>query len=194
MNRWLLVAAALIALGTSGAHANPDVWVEAGMTYRFEDHKVSSITFEWRFDPFFSSRTIGAYDADRSGSLEPAEVARLREEAFDPLEKFGYYVHVWVAGKRLENPDITEFGARIDGGLLVYRFTVGLEPPADPAAGDLVASLYDKSIYVDFRFMEKEFLLVSGTMRPGCKFSVSRGSGELSGHRQPVTLECGESS
>ena len=140
----------LLALGAPGAHANPDVWVKAGMTYRFEDAKVTGITFDWRFDEYFSSRTITTYDANQSGILEAKEVDHLRGEAFDPLEKFGYYVHIRVAGKKRENLKIEDFAASIDGNQLVYRFTVALTPPADPGAGDIVASLHDYAVVHEF--------------------------------------------
>ena len=191
MNTLLLATAVLFTLGAPGALANPDVWVKAGMTYRFEDGKITAITFAWRFDEYFSSRTIKSYDADQSGVLEANEVEHLRGEAFDPLKKFGYYVHIWVAGEKRVNPKIQDFDARIDGAHLVYRFAVALTPPADPGDGDIVASLRDKEIYVDFRFFEKNFLLVEGALKPGCKFQIKRGRGAQSGHRQPVTLKCG---
>ena len=193
MKKLLLATAMLVTLGTPGAHANPDVWVKAAMTYRFDDGKIAAFTFDWRFDEYFRSRTIKTYDADRSGALEAKEVNNLRGEAFDPLEKFGYYVHIWAAGEKRENPKIEDFAATIDGKMLVYRFTVALTPPADPGVGDIVASLYDKAIYVDFRFIKKNFILVEGAMRPGCKFQIKRGRGTQSGHRQPVTLKCGGS-
>ena len=183
----------LISLGAPGAQANPDVWVKASMTYRFEDGKITGITYDWRFDEYFSSRTIKTYDADQSGVLEAPEVGRLRGEAFDPLKNFGYHVHVWVAGEKRDNLKIEDFTARVDGNILVYRFAVALAPPADPVAGDIVASLYDKEIVIDFRFIKKNFLLLDGAMKPGCKFQIKRGTGAQSGHRQPVTLKCGGS-
>ena len=134
-----------------------------------------------------------AYDADRSGVLEPNEVEHLRREVFDPLKKFNYYVHIWAGGEKRDSPSIDDFSASFDDKKLVYRFTVALTPPADPAAGDIVASLYDEEIYVDFRFFEKNFLLVHGAMSPGCKFKIARGKGAQSGHPQPVTLNCGGS-
>lgn len=189
----ILLAAATILLifGISVARANPDVWVKSGMTYRFEESKITGIIFDWRFDEFFSSRTIATYDVDQSGVLEVGEVDRLRDEAFDPLAQFGYYVHVWVAGEKRQDLVIEKFNARIDGKVLVYQFSVTLMPPADPSVGDIIVSLYDKSIYVDFNFVEKNFILIQGAMKPSCKFKVARGRGAQSGHRQPVTLKCG---
>ena len=188
-----LAVAVLFAMGAPVAHGNPDVWVKAGATYRFEDGKVTGISFEWKFDQYFSSRTMRTYDADQSGVLEPKEIEHLRSEAFDPLKKFDYYVHIWVGAEKRENPSIDDFSARFDDKKLVYRFTIALTPPADPAAGDIVASLYDEQIYVDFRFFKKNFLLVEGAMSPGCKFRIARGKGAQSGHPQPVTLKCGGS-
>ena len=191
MKTTLPVVAILFALGMPVAHGNPDVWVEAGSTYRFEDGHVTGLAFEWRFDEYFSARTVNTYDANRSGALESEEVERLRTEAFDPLEKFDYYVHIWVGGEKRETPKIDEFSASIKDEKLVYRFTVALTPPADPGVGEIVASLFDEKIYVDFRFFEENFLLVEGAMGQDCKFRVARGKGAQSGHPRPVTLTCG---
>ena len=65
------------------------------------------------------------------------------------------YAHIWVAGEKRKNLKIDDFAASIDGNILVYRFAVALAPPADPAAGDIVVSLYDREIVVDFRFIKK---------------------------------------
>lgn len=181
----------MAAVWVSDAHANPDVWVTAGATYRFEDNKVTAITFEWRFDEYFSSRTIQTYDSNENGVLEPEEVEHLRGEAFDPLKKFDYYVHIWVGGEKRENHHIESFEARIDDTKLVYRFTAALTPSANPTAEEVIASLYDKEIYVDFRLFENSFVLVQGVMNSDCKFRIARGKGAQSGHVQPITLKCG---
>ena len=115
----------------------------------------------------------------------------MRSEAFDPLADFGYFVHIWEGEVKRNELEIETFTADIENGLLVYRFTVALTPPADPGSGEIIASLHDESIFVDFRFREKDFLLVQGAMDPGCKFRIARGKGAQSGHRQPVTLYCG---
>ncbi len=187
----LHAAAVLVATGAQAANANPDVWVRAGATYHFADQKVSGITFEWRFDAYFSSRAIRTYDRDKSGVLEAAEIEYLRARAFDPLERSDYYAHIWVGREKRGSPRIEMFTAEIHGGALIYRFTVPVTPPADPAADTIVASLHDRDIVIDFRLFEKNFLLVDGAMRPDCKFRIARGKGAQSGHAQPITLSCG---
>ena len=188
----LLATVAAVAFSWRSASANPDVWVKTEMNYRFVESRITAISFEWQFDEYFSSRTIEAFDVNQNGTLEQGEIEHLRHEAFNPLKKFDYYVHVWVAGKKRTKSEIVNFTANVDNNRLVYRFTMALTPPADPGSGAVVASLYDKTYHVDFKFKKQKFILVEGAMSPNCKFQIKRGSGAMSGHRQPVTLRCGE--
>ncbi|SVE27526.1 uncharacterized protein METZ01_LOCUS480380, partial [marine metagenome] len=96
----LCIVVLLSTLGAAKVHANPDVWIKGATIFSFEDDKIISIGFDWQFDKYFSSRTISIYDTDQTGFLEPKEVERLREESFDPLKKFDYYVHVWIDGEK----------------------------------------------------------------------------------------------
>ena len=187
----LLALVVALSLGVGRVNANPDVWVTAGIIFRFEDARVNGLTYVWRFDDYYSSRAVQTYDSNRDGTFGPQEVARLRAESFDPLTRFGYYVHVWANGEKRKTADIENFTASIEDNHLVYRFTVPLVPSADPSTSPVVASLFDKGTVVDFRFSETDFLLVDGTMGAGCKFRVARGKGALSDHSQVVTLKCG---
>ena len=186
-----LSAILMAAVWVSNAYANPDVWVTAGATYHFEGKKVSAITFEWKFDEYFSNRTIRTYDSNMNGVLESEEVGHLRAGAFDPLKKFDYYLHIWVGGEKRGNHLIENFESRIDDTKLVYRFTVALTPAANPGAEEVIASLYDKEIYVDFRLFKNNFVLVQGVMNSDCKFKIARGKGAQYGHAQPIFLKCG---
>lgn len=187
----LFAIVAVVSLGVERATANPDVWVGVGITFQFEEHKVTGMTFVWRFDDYYSSRAIQTYDRDRDGDLGPEEVANLRTESFDPLARFDYYVHIWVHGEKRSNVEVEDFAASIEATRLIFQFTVPVVPPADPSEGPVIASLFDKATVVDFRFFESDFLLVKGAMRADCKFRVARGTGAQSDHPQPVTLTCG---
>lgn len=192
MARTSLLAICLASsLAATRAHGNPDIWVDAGMTFEFENHQVTGLTFVWRFDPYYSSRAMQLHDHDRNGALGPVEARKLRTESFDPLARFDYYVHVWAQGGKLEGHEVDHFAASVEGGRLVYKFSVPLIPPADPNDDPVIVSLFDQETVVDFQFLESDFLLVSGAMKVGCKFRITRGAGAQSGHRQPVTLECG---
>ena len=184
----LLLALSLAAMP---ARANPHVWVEAGMTFELQDHRVKGLTFMWRFDEYYSSHTIRTYDLDRDGSLAPVEMKALRTETFDPLARFDYHVHVWAGGENREGHEIDRFTARIEEKRLVCEFSIPVTPPADPGEDSMIVSLFDPENVVDFQFAKSNFLLVDGEVKAGCKFRIARGTGEQSGHPQPVTLTCG---
>ena len=187
-----LIGLLAVALpGSPGVRANPDVWVTATVTFRVEDRRVDTLTFVWTFDEFFSSRAIRTYDRNGDGALGPDEEAALRAETFDPLERSSYHVHLWTAGERREGVRVGRFTARVDGTRLVYEFSVPVVPPVGPDDGPLTVSLLDEETVVDFRFAESDFLLLEGSLAPGCRFRVARGKGAQSGHPQPVTLLCG---
>lgn len=187
----VVLATSLLFLAIVSAKANPDVWVKADIIYQFEDGKLTGFKFNWRFDEYFSSRSIQTYDADQSGKLEPAEVDHLRAEAFDPLAQFDYYVHLWVGREKREELIIEDFAASIDSPNLVYQFSVALTPPIDPKTDTIIISLHDANSVVDFRFFKENYLLIEGTLNPACRFRLGRGKGAQSGHPQPVTLICG---
>ena len=181
----------VLALAATDARANPHVWVDTSITFELEEHRVEGLTFEWRFDDFFSSHTIRTHDLDGDGTLGPEEVRRLRTDAFDPLARSGYHVHVWVGEARREDQAVDRFSARIEDGRLVCEFSMPLTPPADPGEGPVVVSVFDRENDVDFRLADSDFIRVDGDVKAGCRFRVARGRGAQSGHPRPVTLECG---
>ena len=187
----LSVVLLALSLAAAPARANPHVWVEAGMVFELEDHRVGRLVFVWRFDDYYSSHAMRTHDLDGNGTLDSVEVKKLRTESFDPLARYGYHVHVWVGNGRIEGLGADRFSARFEDPRLVYEFSVSLTPPADPSEGPVIVSLFDPWNEVDFRFGEKDFLRVDGELKVDCKFRIARGRGEQSGHPRPVTLRCG---
>ena len=187
------LTAVLFALSVAAtqARANPHVWVETGVTFELEDHRVTGLAFTWRFDDYYSSHALRTHDLDGNGALESAEREKLRAESFDPLARYGYHVHVWAGGEGLEGLGVDRFSARLEEQRLVYEFSVPIAPPADPNEAPVIVSLFDRRNEVDFRFGKEDFLRVDGELRADCKFRIARGRGEQSGHPQPVTLRCG---
>lgn len=189
-----ILSALLVALSLAPpplARANPHVWVEAWMTFEFEDHRVKTLAFTWRFDEYYSSHTIQSYDRDGDGFLVRSEMRALRAGMFDPLGESDYHVHLWAGGVKREDHEIDRFTARIVEKRLVIDFSVPVTPPADPGEGPVVVSLLDRKNEVDFGFAPSGFLRLMGALKPGCKFRLARGKGEQAGHPRPVTLKCG---
>ena len=185
-----LALALIPLLAAAEARANPDVWVETTLTVAFDNRQVSGLEFSWAFDDFYSAHTIQTYDLDGDGALNSLEVRHLRAETFDPLSPADYFVHIWLGEEKQQVHEVDRFAARIEQAQLVYAFSVGVTPPLDPKVEPVSVSLFDRENFVDFRFSDAPFLLVSGEMTPGCKFRIARGKGAQSGHSQPVTLAC----
>ena len=177
-------------LAAAEARANPDVWVETTLTVAFDNRQVSGLAFSWAFDDFYSAHTIQTYDLDGDGALNSLEVRHLRAETFDPLSPADYFVHIWLGEDKQQVHNVDRFAARFEQAQLVYEFSVGVIPPLDPKVEPVSVSLFDREKFVDFRFSDAPFLLVSGEMTPGCKFRIARGKGAQSGHPQPITLAC----
>ena len=173
------------------AGANPHVWVEARMAFELMDHRVKGLAFTWRFDDYYSSHTIRSYDQDSDGLFTRPEMRALRAGTFDPLGQSDYHVHVWASGGKREGHEVDRFTARIVEKRLVIEFSVPVTPPADPSKDPVIVSLFDPKNVVDFIFRPSGFLGVMGQLKPGCKFRITRGRGEQSGHPRPVTLRCG---
>ena len=171
-------------------YANPDVWVKSRITYYFEDHLVTQLTYLWNFDDFFSSRTIKKYDRNNDGIFELEEMALLQREIFDPLSQFNYHVNIWKEGNKLNKIMAKNFKARIETKKLIFEFSVPLMPPANPGECPLITSLFDRKLVLDFSLFKKKFLIVKGFMRPSCKFQIKRGKGSQTNYSQILTLKC----
>lgn len=194
-NKKLLInaflATVLVLLAERG-QANPDVWVRASMTFHFADEHITSLSYRWAFDEYYSSRNIGIFDANQNGRFEADETDLLRRETFDRLKKYGYYLHLWQGESEYPISDPTSFAASIDNTSLVFEFQVLLNPPVDPRQAPVIVSMNDREYVVDYKFVKQKFLLVDGIMPDDCKFRLKRGKGAQAGHPQLVTLSCGE--
>ena len=182
-----------LAFAAPAAQANPDIWVKSKIVYRLQNEAVVGLALEWRFDRYFSSRTIGTIDVDGDGAFSESEAARLRQEIFDPLSEDRYHLHVLSDGAPRDFT-VAAFEPGIDGEHLVYRFAVRLGSPVPYTREALVVSQHDGETVFDFSFMEQNFLLVEGPLAAGCKFRIGRGKGPLKGHDKTIALVCEDQS
>lgn len=191
MTRLSLLAGFAWLLAAGAAHANPDIWVKSAITYHVEDESVVGLTLEWRFDQYFSNRTIRDFDRSGDGAFDESESATLRQKAFDPLSQDRFHLHVLANGEP-KAFDVVDFAPRVEAEeVLVYRFTARFDRPVPYRDVPLIVSQHDDAVIFDFSFSDGEFLLVQGPFDAACKFRIGRGSGRLSGHKQTVALVCG---
>ncbi len=167
-------AALFLLAGLSAAtpaNAHPHIWIKNRATIDMDKGRIVAVTQEWTFDAFFSAALIKDFDADRNGELSPAEIEATKKNAFDALKGFNYFTQVRLDGKKVPLTDVRAFSARISGGRVVYRFTLGLPVPVDPRRRKPAFLFYDASYYVDVAMDGAKAVTVQGGR--GCRAAIS---------------------
>jgi len=147
--RRLRLAAFLLLAGLSPAWAHPHVWIEAVVTFAFQEGRIVAIRQEWTFDEVFGDSIIGQFDLNKDKKFDAKELAALQLGAFANLREFDYFSHLSVDDKAVPTKTVTGFAARVEKGRLVYNFTLPVEPGVDPLKGRVALGVYDSSYFVD---------------------------------------------
>jgi ABC-type uncharacterized transport system substrate-binding protein len=154
------------------AAAHPHVWITDVTTFVFEDRQLVGLHHRWTFDEFFASFVIEEHDLDGDGRFDPAEMAALREGAFDNLAEFDYFTHLRIDGDVWPLREIESFAASIEDGALIYEFTLSLPQPVDPEVADLAVGVYDSEYYVEVLLDEQDPVRFSGLPSGACTFDI----------------------
>lgn len=170
----IAIAGAMMSLaGQAGpVQAHPHVWIDAVVTFVFEDRQLVGLRHRWKFDEFFGSFVIEEHDADGDGAFDAAEVSAIRESAFGNLREFDYFTHLRVEGDKLPLHDVSAFTARIEDGVLVYEFAMPLPEPIDPGQTAVAASVYDVEYYVEVLLDQYDPVRFEGIPSGGCTYEI----------------------
>jgi ABC-type uncharacterized transport system substrate-binding protein len=172
----LPIATAGVLLACAGraepVHAHPHVWIDAVVTFVFEDGHLVGLRHQWKFDEFFGSFVIEEHDADGNGALDAAEVDAIRASAFSNLREYDYFTHVRIDGEKLPLHEASSFTARIEAGALVYEFTMPLPEPLDPGENSIAASVYDVEYYVEVLLDQYDPVRFEGIPSGGCTYEI----------------------
>ena len=169
-----LIVGAGLALGLRGdpGAAHPHVWIDAVVTFVFEDRQLVGLRHHWTFDEFFGSFVIEEHDVDGNGAFDAAEVSAIRDNAFSNLREFDYFTHVRLDGQTLPLREVSDFAARIQDRVLVYEFTMPLPEPVDPGKDSFAASVYDVEYYVEVLLDQYDPVRFEGIPSGGCTYEI----------------------
>lgn len=170
----IATAGALLAFGgrPGPAVAHPHVWIDAVVTFVFEERRLVELRHRWKFDEFFGSYVIGEHDRDGDGAFDEAEIGAIRDSAFSALREYDYFTHVRVDGDELPLDEVSAFTARIEDGVLVYEFALPLPDPIDPGQGTVSASVYDVEYYVEVLLDQYDPVRFEGIPSGGCTYEI----------------------
>jgi ABC-type uncharacterized transport system substrate-binding protein len=170
--RRLLALAFLVVFEAWPAQAHPHVWIDANVTFVFEQKAVTGVRLEWTFDEIFSTLVIREHDKNRNQKFEEAEVESVRREAFVATREYSYFTHITVAGSKVAIAEAKDFKAEIVKGKLVYRFTLPLPASVDPAERAITVKAYDESFYVDIGLDSGDPVRFAGMPQGLCFFDI----------------------
>jgi ABC-type uncharacterized transport system substrate-binding protein len=152
--------------------AHPHVWIDAVVTFVFEDRQLVGLRHRWKFDEFFGSFVIEEHDVDSNGAFDATEVSAIRESAFSSLREYDYFTHLRVNGDKLPLDDVSGFTARVEDDVLVYEFTMQLPEPVDPVESALAVSVYDIEYYVEVLLDRYDPVRFEGIPSGGCTYDI----------------------
>jgi len=138
--------------------AHPHVGIDAKLQFEFESELCTGFWEDWTFDVVFSAQLINDFDANKNGSFEPAEIAKVQAGAFSNLKKYGYFTFMRKGSTRLAPQAVDGFSARIDTGKVSYRFRVPLD--GKTYGDDFYVAVFDTTFYCAIRYTEDSASLV----------------------------------
>jgi ABC-type uncharacterized transport system substrate-binding protein len=171
MPRRRYLAGMLLLASATPAAAHPHVWVDYRATMQLDHGVIVALAEQWSFDEDFSGMALGDLP---EGAMTPTLTARdigiLRDKDFSNLKNYGYFTHVWSAGRPVPIKAAEGFDARLSGGKLVYSFVLTLAAPVDPRQSRVDIGIWDDSFYVDLEPQRgAQALAVSGPGATGCR-------------------------
>ncbi len=140
---------------SSNVIAHPHIFIVQRLNIMFDDQGLAGFGVEWHFDEMFSSMIAADYDQNQNSSLEPAEVAMLKEKAFSYIAEYDYFIFVKIDGQPFKVQFIKNFNAVLKNGKLSYHFFVPCHVKADKLFKQLVIAAYDPSYYTAIFFAQK---------------------------------------
>ena len=140
--------------------AHPHVFIVQQLNIVFDKQGLTGFGVEWHFDEMFSSMIAMDYDQNQNSTLEPAEVAEVKEKAFSHIAEYDYFIFVKINGQSFKVKWIKNFNAILKNGRLSYHFFVPCHVKADKLFKQIVIAAYDPSYYTAIFFAQKRPALV----------------------------------
>lgn len=167
-----LLALAVLSLEAGPAAAHPHVWVamKAELVYA-PDGSLIGVRHTWTFDDMYSVFATQGIEQKKKGEFTREELAPLAELNVTSLKEFDYFTFGKVNGKKAEFKDPTEYYLDYKDELLTLHFLLPFKAPVK--AHDVGLEVYDPSYFVDFSFVEKDPVAMTGAPA-ACKLSVAR--------------------
>ncbi|MDX2264219.1 MAG: DUF1007 family protein [Hyphomicrobiales bacterium] len=182
IHRWfaavaIMVAAALVS-GRAAAHPHVFVTMKTEVLYN-ADGAITGFRQAWTFDDMYSSFAVYGLDVNEDGAYDRAELQSLADVNVQSLSAFGYFTFPRVRDAKLPLLPPRDYWLEHKDNLLTLHFISDLAEPLPPASHrDFTLRIYDREIYMSFKFDANRPVTLSGAPE-GCASRVSRPSGVM---------------
>lgn len=139
-------------LAAPAVHAHPHEFVEARLTFRFDERGVlDRIGVEWRYDAFTSMLILADLGFNPAAeTLTPEEEAELAGFDTNWAADFNGHLSVSLDAAEVALGPPEEAAARLEDGQIVSRHSRAVIVPVDPAAGAFSVLVYDPEYFVAY--------------------------------------------
>jgi len=152
MIRPVICSLALLLAAPVAADAHPHVFIDAKVTFQFNEEELEGFWVEWAFDEMFTGMLVLDFGIPRNGELTDRHVKEIQQGAFENLRHYDYFTYIVTDGGREPVSEIREFDAFFRDHRIVYRFFVPHRKPLTNTARELRVQMYDETFFTDIAF------------------------------------------
>jgi ABC-type uncharacterized transport system substrate-binding protein len=129
------------------AKAHPHAFVEAFVTFVYDEEGLAGIRERWVLGPMLTVTVLDHIGEDRDGTLCEAEKASVEANSFSHIKKRGCFTDIRVDGQPFDVEWVTDFKTWIHGGKLAWEFFIPCHVKAAQTPRTVTAAVYDESFY-----------------------------------------------
>ncbi len=169
----LLSALALTFLfGASAAEAHPHVWITSTSELIYgPDGTLTGVRHAWTFDEMFAAYALQGIESRTKGAYSRDELAPLAQTNVESLKEYAYFTFAKADGKKEKFNEPVDYFLDYKDNALTLHFTLPLKTPFKAKA--LVLEVFDPTIFIDFKFAEKDPVKLVGAPE-GCQMKFQR--------------------
>jgi len=172
MLRGLSALLLLLILGASAAEAHPHVWITSTSELIYApDGALTGVRHAWTFDEMFAAYALQGIETKTKGAYSRDELAPLAQTNVESLEEYAYFTFAKANGKKEKFNEPVDYFLEYKDNALTLHFTLPLKAPLKAKA--FVLEVFDPTIFIDFKFAEKDPVKLVGAPE-GCQMKFHR--------------------
>lgn len=159
-------ALALCLLAPASTTAHPHSFLEAQVSFVFDDQGLAGFRQKWVIDEMTALYVLEDNRENGDGKLDAKEVSSIKEVSMGALRDYGYFTDVRINGEPFRPNIFTDFHAVLDNGKLIYDFFIPCHVKAISTKKEMVLAIYDKSFYTCIVYASKDGTNIDPTKDP----------------------------